>query len=409
MLHLVRQILSVVCLAASVHSTTGHDAHDHHHPASSTSDAHTHSDHHDCIHDKLPPLLPHQQRRLTLHGGGGGGGDGEQQAGVAGGLSGAEHSRRLSSKAGAAPLRIKWRLVDGATDLTGADGAALEALITSELMPAAIDFWAAALKVVPVSGALHYPAFCSSRWNDAGKTCAGVGAAAMCGAVKVPDDLVKGQYHCKDSSTTGCTTSTPDGIGATGADLFLLVTAKDTDCSGTTQAYAGSCARDEFGRPVFGYLNFCKSTLIAKHVKAADANSLWRKSGRVSVARHELAHVLGFSSGSFHLFRDEAGNARTPAKRSDSTSCGGVAFHSGGVAFHHASVKTSHSVLNVISSFAERGSATCAVDPVGSNADSNCLFKMTSPAVLAKGREFFGCDTLNGVELENQPTAGGCR
>jgi hypothetical protein len=393
MLHPVRQILVFVCFAAVHPHTAGHDTHDHDHPASSTfndatqfHDAHAHSDHHDCIHDKLPPLLPHQQRRLTLHGGGGGG------------LSGAEHSRRL--KAGAKPLRIKWRLVDGAADLTGADGAALEALITSELMPAAIDFWAAALKVVPVSGALHYPAFCSSRWNDAGKRCAGVSAAAMCGAVKVPDDLVKGQYHCKDSSTTGCTTSTPDGIGAIGADLFLLVTAKDTDCSGTTQAYAGPCARDEFGRPVFGYLNFCKSTLIAQHVKAADANSLWRKSGRVSVARHELAHVLGFSSGSFHLFRDEAGNARTPAKRSDSTSCGGV---------HHASVKTSHSVLNVISSFAERGSATCAVDPVGSNADSNCLFKMTSPAVLAKGREFFGCDTLNGVELENQPTTGGCR
>ena len=29
--------------------------------------------------------------------------------------------------------------------------------------------------------------------------------------------------------------------------------------------------------------------------------------------------------------------------------------------------------------------------------------------VLAKGREFFGCDTLNGVELENQPTGSSCQ
>eukprot|EP00947_MAST-08B_sp_MAST-8B-sp1_P003679 g3679.t1 len=34
-----------------------------------------------------------------------------------------------------------------------------------------------------------------------------------------------------------------------------------------------------------------------------------------------------------------------------------------------------------------------------------CLFKVTTPSVLAKAREFFDCSTLNGAELENQPTS----
>ena len=106
----------VLLFAACIVSTQAHPGSD---------DDHDHGGH-KCIHDQLPPLLPHQTRRLTLHGGG--------HDGVAA-VSSEEHSRRLSTSTGVAPIRIKWRIVDGDTDLTGADGKELEDMITTELMP----------------------------------------------------------------------------------------------------------------------------------------------------------------------------------------------------------------------------------------------------------------------------------
>ena len=101
--------------------------------------------------------------------------------------------------------------------------------------------------------------------------------------------------------------------------------------------------------------------------------------------------------GLYHLFRNAEGTPRTPDHKDTDFMCGGVA-------------QGTHSALNTIAAFSERGAAMCDVDPVWQSPDlsRNCLFKVTSPAVLAKGRAYFGCDTLNGVELENQPTAGGC-
>ena len=101
--------------------------------------------------------------------------------------------------------------------------------------------------------------------------------------------------------------------------------------------------------------------------------------------------------GLYHLFRNTDGTPRTPDHKDKDFTCGGVALGT-------------HSTLNTIAAFSERGAAMCDADPVWQSPDpsKNCLFKVTSPAVLAKGRAYFGCDTLNGVELENQPTAGGC-
>ena len=114
------------------------------------------------------------------------------------------------------------------------------------LVVQAIAYWGKALSVVPVAAPLHYPAFCNSLWSDAAKTCAGVAVTNMCGAVKVPDDLVMGQRYCTESPTKGCTTSTPSGAGSADTDLFLLVTVKDTNCGGSTQVRRGGRTMNEW-------------------------------------------------------------------------------------------------------------------------------------------------------------------
>ena len=74
---------------------------------------------------------------------------------------------------------------------------------------------------------------------------------------------------------------------------------------------------------MFGYINFCRTVLLTQHVRVKAEDALYKKNARISTSEHELGHVLGFSTGSFHLFRDAAGNARTPAK-SSKMSCGGA-------------------------------------------------------------------------------------
>lgn len=66
---------------------------------------------------------------------------------------------------------------------------------------------------------------------------------------------------------------------------------------------ASWCQMDQHDRPIMGRLNWCPGKISTA---AADHPS------QVAVAKHEVAHALGFSSKSFPLFRDELGYPRTP-------------------------------------------------------------------------------------------------
>ena len=56
-----------------------------------------------------------------------------------------------------------------------------------------------------------------------------------------------------------------------------------------------------------------------------------------------------------------------------------------------------------MSTSSERGHDRC--DPVDNPAA--CVFHLVTPAVRQAARNHFGCPTLRGAELENQPTTGG--
>jgi leishmanolysin-like peptidase len=103
----------------------------------------------------------------------------------------------------------------------------------------------------------------------------------------------------------------PADQGAANTDLYVFVTAEQTShcpdpsAQSGTLAYAGSCQRDQFDRPIFGYINFCP-------YQVPSSSSSPRYPVAVSTAQHELTHVLGFNSQSWGLFRNASRAPLTP-------------------------------------------------------------------------------------------------
>jgi len=64
--------------------------------------------------------------------------------------------------------------------------------------------------------------------------------------------------------------------------IYILAVENAPTCSGVV-AYAGSCMRDRKGRPIAGYINYCK--LSSEHRRTK-----WRSD--VEIAVHELSHIL---------------------------------------------------------------------------------------------------------------------
>ena len=292
------------------------------------------------------------------------------------------HGRRLPSSSWQ-PIRISLDYSAGAT--TG-QSQQLQTFLTDTLLPDAVAWIRSALSVVPVAGVLRHARFCGEVFSDG--TCASEGSAPTCGVSSsgadytVPTSLLDSLQTCTCPNSAGCTASPECSTAAAGAgvadsDFVLFVSMVSTaSCSGSTLAYAATCHRDQNDRPIFGYVNFCPSRLSAA---AAD----WE--AQRGTAIHELLHALGFSSGSWPLFRDADGTPRTPRSanglpaRVSATCYDGVTYSN--------IMQVASSTLEVAS---ERGTT---------------VTRLVTPRVTAVARDVFGCSTLSGAELENQPTS----
>ena len=230
------------------------------------------------------------------------------------------------------PIRIEVR-----TGSVSALSASDQSFVLSHLIPATISWVGHALQVKPVSGKLRAARFCSSRFLSSG-VCAAEGSLPTCGvsasgaALELGTDLLASLEVCSTcySSGTcyGCSSS-PAGAGAD-ADFVLIVSSVATSaCAGSTLAYAGTCQRDQYDRPIFGHINFCPSRVDATAVS-------WES--QLSVAIHEAIHALGFSRGSWPLFRNDDSSPRT-VRGADglppfvTTSCGKCAPRQGRTRF----------------------------------------------------------------------------
>ena len=268
-----------------------------------TSDAHP-----GCIHDEVSRVTGGVRntgytfnRKVPY--GDGVNGDGDDANGAA-----TTHGRRAqSSNSGWGNIRVQLEYVS-TSELT----TTMDDFLRNTLMADAMSWISNALLVQPVAGALKHSRVCELIYNNG--DCHTEGALPTCGvaadgsSATMPTSMLDELTSCttcySDSSIpcTGCTTS-PAGAGASNTDFVLYVSAVSTaSCSGGTLAYAATCQRDQNDRPIFGYANFCPASLDT-------AAAAWLT--QRSTAVHEILHALGFSTGSWPLFRDENGVPRT--------------------------------------------------------------------------------------------------
>lgn len=134
-------------------------------------------------------------------------------------------------------------------------------------------------------------------------------------------------------------------IGIANTDFVAYLTIKEYPKNSSTLASSVPCKLDQHGRPVAGYLALNLEFLRRLH-KRTPTNYV------VSVLAHEMSHNLGWTSWSFRNFRDEFGNLRK----------------------------------NVITFKNTLGKKTAL---------------LSTPAVTKYVRQYFGCDSLTGLELED--------
>jgi len=226
-------------------------------------------------------------------------------------------------------------------------------LIKNEILPRTISFWESTLSVVPISNNLII-----GLSDLAGKEYCGDAAFA-----KVPS-----------SHTT---------IGVEDADLILYVSGNPDAkfCGEDTLAVAVACNFDQFDRPIAGAINFCLSQV---DVDSDGTAPHYLIDDNVDVAIHEAAHVLGMSSNSYRYFWDsETGEPRT--KRPFLSKLV--------VCVDDVERYQTLPDENTMKFFtAENGQRYASI---------------VTPKVKTVTRNHFNCQSLEGAQLENQPTGSG--
>jgi leishmanolysin len=141
------------------------------------------------------------------------------------------------------------------------------------------------------------------------------------------------------------------GTGVANADYYLMVSARPI-ASASVLANALPCSHDmlpgnRLSRPLAGSINFNPSSLTT------DPTNQWDFNQNIKTALHELTHALGFTGTLFEDYLTPQGG-----------------FY-----------------VEPVVSFTTYNGAT--------------KWKVTTPRVVAYVREHYGCDTLDGMELED--------
>lgn len=217
------------------------------------------------------------------------------------------------------------------------------------ILPATADFWSSTLSVVPVSGDL-----------------------------RISSSELEQRLYCGDERFTQVP-SDHISTGVSGADLLLYVSASNDSlfCPERTLAVAVPCNFDQFDRPTAGAVNVCLDNIVLKDDGTATDAVV---QDYIDVTIHEVGHVLGMSSNSYRFFWDPAtGEPRTPRP-----------FEARTVTCVDGSERALILPADNTMTFSEENGRRYA--------------SIVTEKVRAVARNQFDCQSLEGAQLENQPT-----
>ncbi|EEC51060.1 predicted protein [Phaeodactylum tricornutum CCAP 1055/1] len=243
-------------------------------------------------------------------------------------------------------IRFETKALD---DMRDATNAAKIDWYKNLVLPVTAQFWSQALQVVPVAGRLRISA----------------------------GDL-ESRTYCGDSEFTAVPTShVTEGLDNTDLVLYVSGSPSSRFCPDRTLAVAVPCNFDQWDRPTAGAINVCLDNIELNPDGTATSEV---KQDYVDVTIHEVAHVLGHSSNSYRFFWDpETGTPRTTRPFSPRT-----------VTCVNGEERTGIYPGETTMGFFERNGQRYAT--------------IVTPKVRAIARNQFDCQSLEGGQLENQPT-----
>lgn len=267
-----------------------------------------------------------------------------------------------------------------------------------QLLQDSSDWFKSSLKVRPIDGNLHVPRRCG-KWSVSDSEIEQCLEAepVSCGTMRsIPASHLTGLKLNKtyDSGLSWTYEELPEGVGIPDADLIIYATAGTSNVSGldrkhgggcsagsNTLAYSGTCFRDQYDRPVAGYIHFCSDK-----VQPSTDESLVAQDR--AAAAHEITHILGFSRSSFPLFR-----------KPDSTPYMPRCPHAPGCTSEHvlgSLPDAIHGIPYVVNT---------TIDENGGK-----ISRIITPMVVEVARLHYGCQSITGADLENfeasQPQEG---
>jgi len=222
--------------------------------------------------------------------------------------------------------------------------------IKNTILPRTGDFWSSALSVVPVADRLFIQA----------------------------GELANREF-CGDSEFTRVP-ATHIANGIKDVDMILYVSGEPSTrfCGPNTLAVAVACNFDQYDRPTAGAINFCLSQVSLRDDGSASEAII---NDNVDVAIHEAAHVFGMSSNSYRYFWDpETGKPRTDRN------------------FKSTTITCVDDVQRTLILPDENTMRFFQADSGKRHAS------IVTEKVRTVARNQFNCQSLEGAQLENQPT-----
>ena len=264
--------------------------------------------------------------------------------------------------------------------------------LTELIMPRVVEYFSKAVEVRRESGPLRLAR--SNAVQRDGRL--DQSAVTRCGDTLVPETMLTGGRS---------------GRSGVGVEADMVVFVKVESGLKTSLAFSTACFSDACGRPLAGHVTIGKDLLSDSSPGGLDF--------AISTMIHEFIHLLGFDYSAFRLFREADMTPRVPERNPIYYECSQeVGENRFAIKWNVArgpNVKKFYFAPEIVKPIEVRGvglsKCRCPNDPTKTytNADieeclrhpNNCAMAIVTPGVQRAAREYFGCDSAEGMELEN--------